>query len=519
MNEKEERAGPSETLILCRIDTEMKRKNLTNSRKNENITFTGNGGGAATVNGVCVANGNGGVCANEDNVNAIDASGSNEVAMDGNEVRKTRRREENDVNDPKKRRINDADVRYTPEHSGECLVLVDTSEADGVNNKKIRNGLYFISKIKDLKSDEFQKIKKVVAIGVTLYKLTFDDWESANKFIDNDELRKRKLRPFVPRNFIETFGVIRDVPLCYSEEEIMANSTAGKKITSVRRFTRRDANDPTVFHPTETVKVGFAGDDHPQWIIFERTVLTVRTFYPAVRQCFNCGRLGHTKQGCRSRKRCIKCGSNEATCGGACEEKRCILCNGNGHVAKDRDVCPIWLKEVETNKIMTRKKMSKKEVFDMYKNQNRFDLLADDDQFPEIMGNRRTNKATNGCEDSREREVNEILTPYTFNSVVKRQRKPYIHRPGAEMHPRMFGESQPATPVYMTDAVRTSELEKVTKEMLIFMMDFLRMTGNSMAVDAMNHFATRLSKFGVNTNVPVSNMSSLTSSHGKDTTI
>lgn len=43
-----------------------------------------------------------------------------------------------------------------------------TSEVENVKNKGVTNGQYFMEKIKDQNSDEFKKINKMVAIGVTL---------------------------------------------------------------------------------------------------------------------------------------------------------------------------------------------------------------------------------------------------------------------------------------------------------------------------------------------------------------
>lgn len=63
--------------------------------------------------------------------------------------------------------------------------------------------VFFVSKIKHLKCDE--------AIGVKLCKVSLIDRQSANKFVENGELKALKMRTFIPRNFTETYEVIRNI--------------------------------------------------------------------------------------------------------------------------------------------------------------------------------------------------------------------------------------------------------------------------------------------------------------------
>lgn len=132
--------------------------------------------------------------------------------------------------------------------------------------------------------------------------------KSANDFVNNSELKEGKMKVFIPRNFIETFGVIRNVPLCWTEQDIVRDIVSSMKIASVKRLAKKDSSIPNKFNPTETIKIGFFVDEHSQWVVFNKTVLTVDTYYSAVRQCHKCGGLGHTILGCRSEER--KCDGN-----------------------------------------------------------------------------------------------------------------------------------------------------------------------------------------------------------------
>lgn len=317
--------------------------------------------------------------------------------------------------DNKKRKMEAPTILYTKEHSGDIFALVDTSAAEKVKNKSVRNGLYFVEKTKDIKSDEFDKIKSITAIGITLYKIGFETIEAANAFVLNEKLWEKGMKPFIPRNFVETYGVIRDVPTDWSDEFIMSGITSSKKVSSVRRFTRYNPENQNERINTETVKICFYGDEHPKWVILEKTVLVVKTYYPAVRQCHNCGRLGHTKNGCRSGKRCIKCGVKE--CVGECTVVKCILCHHEGHISTDKSACTKWQKEVNLNQIMTEKKMYKKEVLQTYNMNNRFELLWNNEEFPNLP--ERGDRTSNNKND----KVNRILTPFTYSSVTKKPKK------------------------------------------------------------------------------------------------
>lgn len=421
------------------------------------------------------------------------------------------------LQDPKKRRFNDEPTLYSAEHKGEFMVLVDTSEAENIKNKKVKNGLYFIEKIKDIKAKEFNSIKRVDAIGVTLYKISFENRISANNFIQNEDLKKKKLRAFVPRNFVETFGVIRNVPVCFSEEDLLKGIVSDRKVTSVKRFTRKEGSE---VRQTETIKIGFSGDNHPAWVVFNHTVLVVNTFYPAVRLCFNCGRLGHTKMGCRSKTRCLQC-SNEM-CEGNCNFKKCVLCKSSDHSCKEKEKCSTWAKEIETNKIMTRKKMSRKEVITMYNMKNRFDILWDEENFPNLPSTAKNNttKTKKLVDQSVDNEVNEIMTPFTYSSVAKKPVKRYIHKPGVSISNRMFEEPSPSKPVFVQEHQRTTELEKITKELVKFMLDVFKNNNNSIGIEAMKHFNDRIQKCGVSLDLDDNELKSQNQhGQGKNTTI
>lgn len=264
---------------------------------------------------------------------------------------------------------------YPASHKGKAWVLFDTSKSEIIHNKKVRNGLYLWSKIKNCNMVGIDTIK---SIGITFYKVLFENAAYANECVKRNMLNAIGIRTFIPRNFIETFGVIRDIPTEYSEAEIRDGISSVIQVSSVQRFTRRESKESDKRVPTLSVKIGFLGDCIPKEVILDHTILEVDNFFPRLRQCYNCGKIGHTQKACRSIKRCLKCGKTEGCINN-------ILCGDAAHIAFDRALCPIWEKEDRLNKIMTLKKQSRKEVLKEINaaSSNRFELLSED-HFPEL---------------------------------------------------------------------------------------------------------------------------------------
>lgn len=378
-------------------------------------------------------------------------------------------------------------VYYPDDHVGDVIVLLDTSKSEIVTNRRVKNGLYLWEKIRNF---NISGIKSIKAIGVTLYKVYFDCAERANACLRNNELKNRNMRAFVPKSFMETYGVIRDVPLYLSDQYILDNIMSPCKVASVKRFFRRSAD---VLEPTYSVKIGFCGAELPNDIMLDYTRIKVDHFYPAVRMCRKCGRLGHTENGCRSGKRCLKCGK-QGTCSPDCNILKCILCNGDDHSANQKSKCSAWEEEINIKKIMTIKKMSRKEVVETYNFQrnNKYSILEDyEDHFPLI--NPRKN---NTPQRNRDHEVNQTLTPVPFNRVARKPRPIKKPEPVRKYNPQDFAwEGQLEGKVLERPNLnRVTLLEKTMSEFMKFMKDVFNKDQNMDGLNAVSHFDDRLKK-------------------------
>ena len=98
----------------------------------------------------------------------------------------------------------------------------------------------------------------------------------------------------------------------------------------------------------------------PERILFNYAYLKVDMYVPEVKLCRQCG---HTEKYCKGEKRCLRCGIRR-TC--SCYTIKCILFNSDKHTAVQKNDCPRWQGEREIKKIVNSKKISRREVLEVY---------------------------------------------------------------------------------------------------------------------------------------------------------
>lgn len=336
-------------------------------------------------------------------------------------------------------------------------MLVDASANTQMANEKVSTGLTLFSQIKDLRIEDMDLI---TAIGRTLYKVTFKNTFAANNFISDTRISKRKLRPFIPRTALEIYDVVRGIPTCFEEKDIKSEARSTIPICSVRRFNRKDESNSYV--PTTTVKIGFAGDDIPKFIIYNYTKLYVDFYIPPLRQCDNCGRLGHTKLSCKGNRRCVMCAKGECR-DPSCSSNLCILCGKSGHSAKNKEMCSHWEKEQMVNRIRTVKKLSRKEVLDQYyPRNNRFSILeCENESFP-VLPTQNTDVV------DRDNNINRNFTRRTYSQTARRGAALSAPPPVRETFRRTTVKA-PVNPVYNSPSYQkglVSQFERLITEMI-----------------------------------------------------
>lgn len=141
---------------------------------------------------------------------------------------------------------------------------------------------------------------------------------SANKLLLIKSLAGLPVHVMIPQSYMKTLAKIRDVPLEYSDYDLLEYlKDAGViSVTRQKRWARNEDGSATM-QPIRNVILQFRHDmPLPKRVALGFTVHTVEEYIePAVR-CYNCQRYGHKAKTCRGTKRC-------KVCAGAHDYKEC----------------------------------------------------------------------------------------------------------------------------------------------------------------------------------------------------
>ncbi|PSN31900.1 hypothetical protein C0J52_21194 [Blattella germanica] len=167
------------------------------------------------------------------------------------------------------------------------------------------------------------------------------------------------MKAFIPHTLTHTKDIVKNIDHDITNEEIIEFSTNLERfpITGVHRFTRKiqEADGTVSYVPTKTCLLTFGAQTIPQKIRLFNCSLPVDKYTEKIRQCWNCGKYGHSTKVCRNKTICLNCSNEHSTqeCDNVSEGIRnykCINCrlphNANA------SICPVY-KRVENirNKI------------------------------------------------------------------------------------------------------------------------------------------------------------------------
>lgn len=179
-------------------------------------------------------------------------------------------------------------------------------------------------------------------VGRNRISFGFSNYQEANTFLLNQNLTSEKYKAFIPTFSITRMGVIRGVPMDWSDEEVLANINVPigcGPIIKIRRIKRKMlVNNIKQFINTGTIVATFDGQILPTRVYMCYTTLPVDLYiYPTV-QCYNCCKFGHVKNQCRLSARCYKCGQGHSgdTCNADEGDYWCCLCKGNHQATNNK---------------------------------------------------------------------------------------------------------------------------------------------------------------------------------------
>lgn len=232
-----------------------------------------------------------------------------------------------------------------------------------------------------LKQENIQDIIKVKYVNSYKAIIQFNKDESAEGLINNQNLIKKGFRCHRTMEINKSYGVIKDVELDLSDEEILNCLKSDTEIIAVKRLKRRNSEEGQ-WESSEAIRLCFNSSTLPSYIyIFNTRVVVVPYLFP-VTQCSKCWRFGHSLKMCPSLKPiCPKCGKHHANC--ETMVFKCVNCSGK-HMALSK-VCPIFHKERRIRELMAELNCSYRKAMTIYvPPEEPTEIMSQDESFPQL---------------------------------------------------------------------------------------------------------------------------------------
>ena len=142
--------------------------------------------------------------------------------------------------------------------------------------------------------------------------VTLHDRTSANKLLNKPCFIEANIKASIPAHKLNRQAIIRDVPLDFSEEEILNFLQSSIPILGVRRLNRKllskDAANKAELLPTRTILLTFNGQSLPNDVFLFLVRYNLEVYVPPTKMCFKCFRYGHFQSLCRSKTAlCMRC--------------------------------------------------------------------------------------------------------------------------------------------------------------------------------------------------------------------
>lgn len=277
-------------------------------------------------------------------------------------------------------------VIYKYSDQGPYVVFLDTLKIPVKSNG-----------IEDVKIGKLMKFKKlsnfiidIKKCGKHRMKITFNNREKANSLINDVNLITENLKAFIPLQFIQRIGIVKDVDSEISEEELLTNTTCKDniKIQDICRFVKikKGEHNEEIKTPLRTIKIIFRGQQLPDEVEIYGVKRKINQYLFTVTQCYQCYKFGHAKKSCKNlKKNCKNCGAEKHTekdedCR---EAPKCVNCHMN-HNSTNKQ-CREFVRQSAIKKIMSLDNLSYWEANEKFpKVENFFNILEHAEEFPEL---------------------------------------------------------------------------------------------------------------------------------------
>ncbi|XP_055691533.1 uncharacterized protein LOC129794710 [Lutzomyia longipalpis] len=220
----------------------------------------------------------------------------------------------------------------------------------------------------------FESINKV---NKKKCRVTFFAAQDANNATKMVNLRANNIKAFIPRFFAEKIGVIYDIPLEMTTENVFDATSSPVEIIGMERMKKfaGKVNGKDTFTTTTSMKVRFLGDNLPDSVRIHGACRRVKKMRENVLQCFKCFKFGHGKNSCSSQQQICRSCAQEFLENHECQEKKCGNCKGN-HEMTDK-TCPEFKRQASIKDLISKKRISFREAADMVKDSEPKDVSPD----------------------------------------------------------------------------------------------------------------------------------------------
>lgn len=213
-----------------------------------------------------------------------------------------------------------------------------------------------------LQSEKISDVSRVKYVNSYKVLIQFCKEESMEEFINSMKFKEMGFKIYKTMEVTHTYGVIRDIDLDLTDEEILQSLTCNIQILGIKRLLRKNRANGK-WENCEKMRVCFKGSSLPPHVKIFDTIAEVTPYVYPVTQCFRCWRYGHSLKICPSYKMiCPKCGGDHANC--TTTTFKCNNCGGK-HMAMAK-ICPIFVKEKRIRELMSEFGVSYKRALTLY---------------------------------------------------------------------------------------------------------------------------------------------------------
>ena len=240
--------------------------------------------------------------------------------------------------------------KYTRLDTGPYKIIVTK---DNINMIHLAKAL----KINKMNANNMEKISKNMA------RMEFKTYIEANDCVQSEAINLFDgYKMFIPYNFNKTIGVIKNVPIEITDEEILENINSDIPIEKIERMTKWNPTTETASN-MELVKITFKGNNLPNNVVLYDNILAKVSYYiPNPLLCKGCLNYGHTAKKCNSKgtircHTCAKIKDEDHLCDLRPNCKHC----GEGHRTNNRD-CRERIRQKQITEYMTINKTNYRET-------------------------------------------------------------------------------------------------------------------------------------------------------------